>query len=83
MNKIEFGHWIICHLPENEDPFPSGVWIMDSFWHKTAVQLINISSVVTLENVLLSVNSLARTIFRYLKNMEQRTNRKTVELPDY
>lgn len=83
VNKTEFYNWIIYYLLENDDLFPSGVWIMDSFWHKTVVQLINISSVVTLENILLHVSSLGRTMCRHLKNMEQRINGKIVEMSDY
>ena len=79
VNKVEFGNWIICHLPENEDPSPRGIWIMNSFWLRAAVPLTNISSVVTLENVSLNVNCLAGTIFRDLKNVVQRTSIKTVE----
>lgn len=42
VNKVEFGNRIICHLPVNEDPSPRGIWIMNSFWLRAAVQLINI-----------------------------------------
>lgn len=83
VKKVEFCNWIICHPPENEDPFPSGVWLMDNFGYKAAVQLINIPSVVTWENVLSNMNSLAGTILRLLKNMKQRTHVKTMELADY
>lgn len=60
-----------------------GIPIIDSFWNKIAAQLTEISSVETLENILLIVNSLAKTVSKHLENMEQRTHRKTMELTDY
>ena len=83
VNKVEFGNWIICHLSENEEPSPRGIWIMNSFWLRAAVQLINISSVVTLQIVSLNVKCLAGTIFRDLKKRGAKNRYKDSGMADY
>lgn len=56
--------------------------IIDSFWNKTAAQLMEISLVETLANILLIANSLVKTVSKHLENMEQKNHRKTMELAD-
>lgn len=46
--------------------------IIDSFWNKTAAQLMEISLVETLANILLIANSLVKTVSKHLENMEQK-----------